>query len=169
MTSSTPLADRITVLGTDPFRAIYGTLMVMTALAVFEDPAPEASPWELVAVIFVPLFALMAAHGFAEAAREQIALGRRLTWPERRHLMGENARFLLVGVGPVLLLSAAAMLGANVEDATALLLLLGTVTLFAWGWVVGRRINLGRLRTVLYASGFAALGLLVLALETALH
>ena len=73
----------------DPHRLIYATIILMVALAVYNQ---EAESWsgtpfmDLVVVVFAPLLALSLAHAFSDALDVQIRTGKRLSAKERRHL-----------------------------------------------------------------------------------
>ena len=75
----------------DPHRLIYATIILMVALAVYNQ---EAESWsgtpfmDLVVVVFAPLLALSLAHAFSDALDVQIRTGKQLSAKERRHLLG---------------------------------------------------------------------------------
>lgn len=162
---------RVGPLTIRPQRQIYALIIVLSTLAVGEDsgdPVGTAIAF-LTAIMVAPLLAMMMAHAFSEAASRQIALGRRLTWRERRHLVRENTELVWVGVVFSILLVPFALTDMSVDEAVDTLSLIGLAALFAWGYVVGAHARLSRVRRVLMATSYALLGLLIILIEAAAH
>jgi hypothetical protein len=149
-------------------RAIYGTIMVMTALAVFDAENPDGSNIEVILVVLGPLVALAAAHTFSDLGDRHIALGRPLSLADWRTLVLENVEYLYLAVPPLLVLGAATELDLQVVETVLLLLLLGTASLIFWGWLAGRRAGFTPGWQALSAGLYGIVGLVVVVLELVL-
>lgn len=146
-------------------RAIYGTVIVMAALAVFDAENPDVSLLDVVTVVLAPLVALAAAHTFSDLGDRQIALRRPLSAADWRHLLAENLEYLYVAVPPLVALVVAVESDFDVAEAVGLLLLLGTASLAFWGWLAGRRAGFTAGWQALTAVLYGLVGLAVVVLE----
>jgi hypothetical protein len=86
------------VLGLDPERAIYGTVVLMSVLAVYSGWGDHPRSVGIALVITLPTVALMLAHLFAGSMTRHMAVGRPLQGPEWRQLLRDDAEFLLAAV-----------------------------------------------------------------------
>jgi hypothetical protein len=154
--------------GMDPHKIIYGTIMLMTAYALYNEgdsPLDRGPLIELIGVSFAPLFALAMAHAFSEAIDFQIRYARQLTWVDRRHLMGENLKFLLIAIPPIIIMTILTILRWDANDIIRLLLILGLLSLAFWGGYAARKAGLGRGRQALYCVNYGLMGLFVIVVE----
>jgi hypothetical protein len=153
------------VMGLDPERAIYGTVVLMSVLAVYTGWERNPHFLGLALVIVLPTLALMLAHLFAGSMTRHMAVERRLTWPEWRQLLRDDAEFLLVAVPPLIALGISWLSPLDVFRTSQVILGLGTLTLAGWGLYAGTRAGLstpGRFAAALAGGG---IGLVVIALQ----
>jgi hypothetical protein len=68
-----------------------------------------------------------------------MAVERRLTWPEWRQLLRDDAEFLLVAVPPLIALGISWLSPLDVFRTSQVILGLGTLTLAGWGLYAGTR------------------------------
>lgn len=161
---------RIHLLGMrlDPHRLIYATLIMMVALAVFDedaDPFTGSSVTDVFVVVIMPLAALSLAHGFSDAIDIQIRTRRRLVRADRRHILSTSLQYILVGV-PVLVLAVVfSLVGLRVELATNIGEILGQVSLLFWGAFAARSAGLGKWAQVRFALVYSFLGSLIIVVE----
>lgn len=161
---------RIHLLGLrlDPHRLIYATLIMMVALAVFDedsDPFTGSTVGDVFVVVIMPLAALSLAHGFSDAIDIQIRTRHRLTRADRRHILGTSFQYVLVGV-PVLVMAVGFyLIGADVEYATNIGEILGQISLFFWGAFAARSAGLGRWAQLRFALVYSFLGSLIILVE----
>lgn len=152
----------------DAHRLIYATIILMTTLAIYDegtDPL-KAEPLILMfGVSVAPLFALSMAHAFSDALDLQIRTGHRLTWRERRHLLGENLEYLYIAVPPILITAVLSALGWNANDVISLVQVLGMVSLGLWGAFAARMARLSRWMQVRFAISYAVMGAIVITVE----
>jgi VIT1/CCC1 family predicted Fe2+/Mn2+ transporter len=166
----TPVDLRFQVgfLTLDPHRIIYGTIILTTAYAIYDEgtePLGAGPYFDMVALSFAPLFALAMAHVFSDALDLQIRHQRRLTGQDRRHLLVVNAQFLYVALPPLALMGALALLDWDANDAVAVAQVLGLASLFWWGYYAGRKAGVKPFRRWTFGLSYALLGLLVILVE----
>ena len=164
---------KLSILGLqfDPHRLIYSTVILMTALAIY-DPGPETDGKSVLAIMIgvtlAPLFALTMAHVFSDALDLQIKLGRRLSGHDRRHLLASNLEYMYIAVPPVLLavvLSLAGMQAIPIIDAVLWLML---ATLFFWGVYAARAARLSGWMQLWFGFSYGVMGLIIVLIEIAL-
>lgn len=155
----------------DPHRLIYATIIMLVALAIFDesiDPFTGSSVVDIFVVVLLPLLALSLAHGFSDALDIQIRSRRRLTATDRRHLLATSAQYLIVGI-PVLAMAVIfGSLGMDVQLASDMGQLLGVVSLLLWGGYAARRAGLGTWAQVRYALVYGFIGAMIVVVEFAL-
>ena len=155
----------------DAHRLIYATIMLLVALAIYDDDVQSFSGTRLVdlfVVVALPLFALSCAHAFSDALDIQIKTRRRLTSADRRHLLAASLQYLSVGV-PVLLIGIVFELaGGEAGDASGWGQALGVASLFLWGAFAARTAGLGAWVQLRFALVYGLVGGLIVAVELAL-
>ncbi len=155
----------------DPHRLIYATIIMLVALAIFDesiDPFTGSSVVDIFVVVLLPLLALSLAHGFSDALDIQIRSRRRLTATDRRHLLATSVQYLIVGI-PVLAMAVIfGSLGMDVQLASDMGQLLGVVSLLLWGGYAARRAGLGTWAQVRYALVYGFIGAMIVVVEFAL-
>lgn len=157
----------------DPHRLVYGTIILMTAFALYDvsaDPVPlRALPIiTLSGVVIAPLFALTMAHAFSEALDMQIRKKAHLTKADRRHLLASNLQYLYLAIPPVALVVVLSLLGLEPASVVLVVQVVGLASLFAWGYYAGSKAQLSHPRRFIMGSGYFIAGLVVLAIELAL-
>ena len=168
--TETPLELRVRLgrFWMDPHQIIYGTIMLMVAYALYNegtDPLGRGPLLELIAVSFAPLIALAMAHGFSEALDFQIRHSRRLSRSDRWQLARENAKYLLIAVPPIILMTILTIFGWDANVIIEVLQVLGLLSLAFWGAYAARKAGLGRGRQFTFALGYGVMGALVIAIE----
>jgi len=168
---ATPHEDprlRIGPLRVDPRAAIYATIIMITALTVFDEGAGDMT-WSgfkrTTAVLIAPLFALAMAHAFSEALDLQIRFHRPLNRHDRRHVFIVNMQYLYPCIAPVIFALIATMFGWDAGFTTWVILIGLFLSLFWWGFYAGRRAQLPIGRQLVFGIGYALLGLIVLVVE----
>jgi hypothetical protein len=168
---ATPHEDprlRIGRIWVDPRAAIYATIIMITALTVFDEGTGDMT-WNsfkrTTAVIIAPLFALAMAHAFSEALDLQIRFHRRLNKHDRRHVFIVNMQYLYPCIGPVIFALIATIFSWDAGFTTWVILIALFISLFWWGFYAGRRARLPLGRQLVFGCGYALLGLLVLVVE----
>jgi hypothetical protein len=152
----------------DPHQIIYGTIMLMVAYALYDegtDPLGTGPLIELIAISFAPLFALAMAHGFSEALDFQIRHGRTLSWGDRRRLVVENSKYLLIAIPPIIIMTVLTMFSWHANDIIGLVQLLGLLSLSFWGAYAARKAGLGKGRQFVFAINYGLMGLFVILVE----
>lgn len=155
----------------DPHRLIYGTIILMTAFAIYDEgsaPLARGALIELFGVALAPLFALAMAHAFSDALDMQIRNGRRLSGADRRHVAAINLQYLYVALPPVLLMTILTILQWDANEIVAIVEVLGVLSLAAWGSLAARTAGLSRWRQTTFAVNYALMGVLVIGVELAI-
>lgn len=159
---------RIGRIWVDPRAAIYATIIMITALTVFDEANGDMT-WDMFkrtsAVLIAPLFALAMAHAFSEALDLQIRFHRRLNKHDRRHVLIMNLQYLYACIPPVLFALIATIFGWDAGFTTWAILIALFVSLFWWGFYAGRRARLPLGRQFTFGIGYSLLGLIVLIVE----
>lgn len=152
----------------DPHVLIYSTIILMTAYALWDEGTArlgDGTWFELIAISIAPLFALAMAHAFSDALDFQIRHGRRLTMPDRRHILVRNLAYMYVAIPPSLLLIVLTWLDWSADDAVELMLVLGLFSLLFWGMYAGRQAGVSRIRQISFGLSYMVMGLIVLLVE----
>ncbi len=165
------LKVRILGLQFDPHRLIYSTVILMTALAIY-DPGPEASGQSvlvtIIGVTLAPLFALTMAHVFSDALDLQIKQRRRLSGRDRRHLLFSNLEYMYIAIPPTLLAVVLAFAGIGAITVLDAVLWLMLATLFFWGVYAARVARLSGWMQLRFGFSYGVMGLLIVLIEIAL-
>ena len=157
----------------DPHRIIYGTIILMTAFALYDqrgatDPLGPTSILALCGIVIAPLFALAMAHAFSEALDLQIRRRSTLTAQHRRLLLATNMQYLYLAVPPIIVMVVLSLMGMDPFDVIGVVEILGLVSLFAWGTYAGRKAYLSTGKQLLMGLGYMLTGATVIAIELAL-
>lgn len=154
----------------DAHRLIYATIILLVALAIYDDEIQSFSGTrfvDLAIVVVLPLLALSMAHAFSDALDIQIKTRRRLTAHDRRRLLGAGLQYLSVGV-PVLLIGLIYELtGGEAGQASEWGQVLGVLSLFGWGAFAARAAGLGAWVQVRFAIVYGLLGVGIIIVELA--
>lgn len=152
----------------DPHRLIYATLILMVALAIYEEstePFSQETIGDVIAVVLAPLFALAMAHAFSDALDIQVRTGRRLSRADRRRLLNDGVQYLAVGVPVIALAVIDVFVGSSGVFVIDVSQALGVGSLFFWGAFAARRAGLDRWAQLRFAFIYGFLGLLVIVVE----
>lgn len=159
---------RVFGLRLDPHRLIYATIIMLVALAIFDDtvdPFTGSSVADVFVVVLLPLLALSLAHGFSDALDIQIRSRRRLTRADRLHVLSTSVQYLLVGI-PVLVLAVVfALTGIDVHLASDFGQALGIISLLLWGGYAARSAGLTVWAQVRFALIYGFIGLMIVIVE----
>jgi hypothetical protein len=156
-----PLRLRIGVL-------IYAIIVSLASLAVYDEPDVPIdlrSGFGVLLVVVAPVAALAVAHLFAEAAHEQLVLGRTPRWADVRPLVQVNAQFLLVGITVIVLVPIAMALGLTVDTTVDVLMIIKVAVLFGLGTVIAQRTHTRGGFRALITLGYGIIGLVIVFLE----
>jgi hypothetical protein len=149
-------------------RIVYATITIMSVLIIY-DGWQNLRLVDVIGVIVGPVVAMFIAHVFSASLAKQVELGRALTWDDRRGIVGEESRFLLLCVLPVAVVSVLFAFGATLNDAIRITLWVEGLTLGYWGYLAARRAGVVGWRLLLYVAAGLVLGVVVLLLQVALQ
>jgi hypothetical protein len=122
-------------------RVIYTTITLMSVLIIYDGWATLRF-WDVVAVMLGPILAIFLSHVFGEELGTRVALGRPLTRAERRVVIAEQSRYLLVPIPPLIILAVLALADVSYTRIISVIVLVGVLSLGFWGAVAGRRAGL---------------------------
>src|SRR4051794_36397721 len=122
-------------------RLVYTTITLISVLIIY-DGWNRLSFWGVLFVILGPMLAIFLSHVFGAELGTRVALGRPLTWRERRVAFVEECRFLIILVPPVFLLIVLSIAGVSYSHIVEVIILVGVASLGLWGAVAGRRAGL---------------------------
>jgi len=113
----------------DVERFIYGTVSLLTVLAVFEGWGSGQANRSFIIVIVGPTTALFLAHLYATVIDEHFQLRRRLKPSEWMALVRHDLQFYLVPVPLCIVFAASRLLGADVTVALRITMFTGIASL----------------------------------------
>ena len=149
-------------------RVIYTTITLMSVLVVYDGWA-TLSFGGVAAVIVGPMLAIFLGHVFGASLGTRVELGRPLTRRERRDVLVEEARFLLLLVPPLGILVVLSFIGISYTRIIQVVVLAGVLSLGFWGGLAGRRAHLTGWRLVASIVFGLVVGGLVLVLQAFLR
>jgi hypothetical protein len=149
-------------------RVIYTTITLLAVLIIY-DGWEQLRFWNVVIVIVGPMLAIFLGHVFGAALGTRAALGRPLTRHERRSVLTEESRFLLIAVPPLAILAVLAIAGVSYPRIIQVIVLTGVVSLGVWGAVAGRRAGLTGWALVPAIAYGLLLGAIILVLQAMLQ
>ena len=149
-------------------RVIYTTITLMSVLIIYDGWATLRF-WDVVAVVLGPILAIFLSHVFGEELGIRVALGRALTRSERRALIAEESRFLMVPIPPLIILTVLALAGVSYTRIINVIVLAGVLSLGLWGAVAGRRAGLTGWSLVASTLVGLAVGCVILVLQALLQ
>ncbi len=163
-----PPKPRVTRLRIRVDRVIYTTITLMSVLIVYDGWAALRF-WDVVAVVLGPILAIFLSHVFGEELGVRVGLGRPLTRSERRAVIVEESRFLLVPIPPLIILSVLTLAGVSYTRTINVIVLVGVLSLGFWGAVAGRRAGLTGWSLMATTLLGLAVGCVILALQAVLQ
>ncbi len=149
-------------------RVIYTTITLMSVLIIYDGWATLRF-WDVLAVVLGPILAIFLSHAFGAELGTRVALGRPLTGAERRGVIAEESRYLLILIPPLLILAISSLVGLSYTRTINVIVLVGVLSLGFWGAVAGRRAGLTGW-SLLGATCFGlAIGCVILVLQALLQ
>lgn len=145
-------------------RLIYTTVTLLSVLIIYDGWA-TLQFWDVVAVIVGPIVAIFLSHAFGAELGMRVALGRPLTGTERRAVILEESRFLLILVPPLLILTVLALAGVSNNAIIRIIVGVGVLSLGFWGAVAARRAGLTGWSLTAAALFGLAVGCIILILQ----
>ena len=149
-------------------RLVYTTITLISVLIIY-DGWNRLTFWGVLAVILGPILAIFLSHLFGAELGTRVALGRPLTWRERRAAFVEESRFLIILAPSVLILSLLRLAGVSYGRVVQVIILTGVASLGVWGGVAGRRAGLTGWGVVASAAFGLVLGAVFLTLQAVLQ
>ena len=149
-------------------RLVYTTITLISVLIIY-DGWNGLSFRGVLTVILGPILAFFLSHLFGAELGTRVALGRPLTWRERRAAFVEESRFLIIAAPPVLILSVLRLAGVSYGRIIQVIVLTGVASLGFWGGIAGRRAGLTGWGIVAATAFGLVLGVVVLALQAVLQ
>lgn len=144
--------------------AVYSTIILMSGLALIDASSRTlgVGDWgKVFGAVIAPVAAVAVAHAFADFLGHEVHSQAPLTTDQRRHIILHNLQFLYPAVVTVIVVVPMLVMNVRANAAINLLLLLGLLSLVAWGTFAGRRVGQGFWGTVGYAVAYGCVGLLV--------
>lgn len=149
-------------------RVMYTTITLLAVLIIY-DGWEELRFLGVLVVIVGPILAIFFSHVFGAALGTRVTLGRPLTSPERRAVMADESRFLLILGPPLGILVVLSLVGMSYERIIQVIVFTGVLSLGVWGGVAGRRANLTGWALVASIAYGLFLGAIVLGLQAGLQ
>ena len=154
------------MIGANPARAIYGTILVMAVIAAISHDDDIGSA-EILGAVAATTLVFWIAHVYADVLASS-ATGRGQPSAHLvRVLMAQEWPLVEAAALPLVPIALAWIGLISTDTGVAVALGLGVFDLFAWGYRLGRR--RGARLPVLSGLLSAALGLVVVALKVAVH
>jgi hypothetical protein len=149
-------------------RIIYTTITLLSVLIIY-DGWTKLRFWDVVAIIVGPVVAIFISHIFGEELGTRVALGRPLTGSERRAVVAEQSRFLLVTLPPLVILIVLTIAGVSYTGIIRVIVLTGVLSLGLWGALAGRRAGLTGWPLVVATLAGLGVGCVILILQALLQ
>ncbi len=147
--------------------AVYGTIIVLSVLAVLSEKEPDAADAAL--SVAGTSSVLFFAHVYAGSMAERIRLGRLAGLDNLRMLAVDSWPLIAVTLWPVLLLGMAGVGVLETADAILLAMWLSVAALAVWGWTAGRIGHSSKGRRLLSTALDVTVGVAIVALKVAFH
>jgi hypothetical protein len=148
--------------------AIYGQILLLTILGV-ERNADHVTPEAVLIVVLMSQLVFWLAHAYAETLGHQLRSESRISGESIREVMVREWP-IAQSAGPTVVLMTLAIVGViTTPTATDIATGLAVVSLFAWGLAAARRSHDTPAHQLLVGCASAGLGLLIVALELAIH
>lgn len=145
-------------------KAIYGVMTILAVLEVMAEHPPTA--WRAAIVLFGTTFAVALIDVYAESVSYMVQHGKR---PDLREIWREVSPVLVGAQGPSLIMVASAIGLVGIDRAIDIAQVFSFLTLFAFGWKVGRTLHLNAFRQLLSGFVLVAIGALIVGVKVAVH
>lgn len=148
-------------------RAIYGLITVLAVLQAFQLHPP--SPWKGAVTLVGTTLTVALIDAYADSIAETLASGRILSRDELARI-GRRVLPVFVGAqGPTLALMVSALGLIDIEDAIILAQAIAFVSLFGYGWRVGKLQHEQWVRRLLSGLILVAIGGVIVGIKAAFH
>ena len=148
---------------TDYAGAIYGSIVATALIGALREA--DVSSKQMTLDVAATMLVLWLAHTWAAIAGERIHLGHGLLWHRIKALGREEWPIVEASVVPLIPLVLGWIGVLEHRTATRLAITFGIAQLFAWGFVLGRRLYHTWTGALLAALGDGAVGLVIVLLE----
>ena len=149
-------------------RVIYATITLMSVLIIY-DGWQKLRLIDVAGVIVGPILAMFLAHTFSAAMAQHVEVGRILSRREWGGIARMQAPFLLFCVPPLAVVSILYAFGVSLSGGIRITLWLGTASLGYWGYVAGRRADIGGWRLVGVVVAGLLIGVVILLIQVFLQ
>jgi hypothetical protein len=149
-------------------RAVYGTITLMSMLIIY-DGWQNLRLVDVIGVVVGPVVAMFLGHVFSKSVSRQVVLGRSLTRREQADVVRIEARFLLLCVPPVTVISVCVLLGISLSESIRIALWMGVASLGLWCGLAARRAGFTGWRLARSMLAGVIVGLVVLSLQVLLR
>ena len=149
-------------------RVIYTTITLMSVLIVYDGWA-SLTFWGVVAVIVGPILCIFFGHVFGATLGTRVELGKSLSHRERRDVLVQESRYLLMVVPPLAILVVLRAAGMAYTQIIQVTVIVGTLSLGYWGAIAALRARLTGWALAASIGYGLVLGGLILILQTLLR
>ena len=155
----------------NPRIIVYATIIQLAAFAIFDqgtEPINDFVYRNIIVVSLGPMFAVAAAHMFAEVLDHQIGRGENFRWREAGPLLRQNLQFFYVGFAPLVIALPFLLTDISANTVVNVIFAFGIASLFFWGALAARYSGRTPAKQLLFALAYGILGLLVVGIELVL-
>jgi hypothetical protein len=149
-------------------RTVYGTVVLMSVLVVYEGWAGLATFLGTAVVIVAPTLAIVAAHYLADVMALHVHLQRPLIRTEWVGLVGHQTGIALSAVPPLVIVLIGWISPLDAVSTIAVLLWTGVVTLMFLSWISARKAGYRGPALAVAAVLGGAVGLVVISMQVLL-
>ncbi|SDI81125.1 hypothetical protein SAMN05444157_0267 [Frankineae bacterium MT45] len=154
----------------NPASAIYGSIMSASLLVV--SASLEKSLRDVVVLIISTLIVFWLAHAYTDAVGDGVSFTGTSSFPVRK-VFGHHLRaqwpIVESALLPVATLLVLSLFGAKLDTALFVALLVDVVELFGWGVLASRRMQMPRMRAIVFVLFTGSLGLIMVLLKVLVH
>ena len=145
---------------------VYGTVTVMSVLAVYDGWEDRKRYLGVVLVVLAPTVALALAHLFAQVLDFHVRRHRAPTRREWWHMTEHATQYLLVVVPLLVILIVTGFIpGIDLRGSITCMLVFATLSLGWWGWLAGRHAGLRRWRLIGASGAGLLIGMIVIGMQ----
>jgi hypothetical protein len=149
-------------------RTVYGTVVLMSVLVVYEGWASLTTFFGTALVIIAPMVALLLAHYFADLMSLHVEVGRPLHRAEWRGLVGRQVGILMSAVQPLILVLIGWLTPLDAVSTIRVVLWGGVASLVFLASISARRAGYTGWRLVVASAMGGLLGLVVISMQVLL-
>jgi hypothetical protein len=149
-------------------RSIYGLITVLAVLEAMEHHPPSAA-WRGAVILFGTTLAVALVEAYADSIAEMIARGGGLSRADMIEIGHDVAPVLIGAQGPTVVFVLAALGLFSVERAIDIAQTVAFVSLFGYGWRIGKLLHEQRHKQLISGLILVAIGGLVVGIKAAFH